>query len=85
MVLMLAVSTAGCDAMGDAARARAANDFKCSEDKVTLTEIGGTSYRANGCGDSAVYDCAQSSGHAGGLDATYVCIPEGERRHRSED
>jgi hypothetical protein len=86
VVVLFALSTAGCgDALEDAARARAANDLNCPEDKVTLIEIGGTSYRAKGCGDSAVYDCAQSSGHAGSLDADYVCVPEGARRHRSDE
>jgi hypothetical protein len=86
LVVMLAVSTAACatGGMEDAARARAANDLKCPEDKVNLVEIGGTSYRAKGCGDSAVYDCTQSAGHST-LDAEYLCVPEGEGHHGSED
>jgi hypothetical protein len=66
--------------MEDAARARAANDLRCPEDKVTLVEIEGTSYRAKGCGDSAIYDCTQST-----WGAEYLCVPEAEGHHGPED
>lgn len=62
------------------ARVRAANDFGCPKDQVTVTNIGGTSYRAEGCGLSVVYDCTgstvvQISRYSGGT-TDFVCIPE---------
>ena len=57
------------------AKVRAANDFQCSEDAVTLTNIGGTSYRAQGCGKSAVYTCAVSDAYNGSA-RNYACVPE---------
>jgi hypothetical protein len=35
------------------ARTRAANDFACAEESVAVTNIGGESYRAAGCGKQA--------------------------------
>jgi TonB family protein len=69
----------GCVTPAGVARTRAANDFDCSEDEVTVNGIGGTSFRAQGCGHSALYDCAGSqlsTGQYGGGTSNYVCIPE---------
>lgn len=61
-------------------RVRAANDFDCSKDEISIKNIGGTSFRAEGCGQSVVYDCAGSTvvvtGKYGGGTSDYVCIPE---------
>jgi hypothetical protein len=60
---------------------RAANDFGCSKEQITITNIGGTSYRAEGCGQNVVYDCTGSAvqsgpGQMGGVTSNYVCVPE---------
>lgn len=36
---------------------RASNEFSCPKDKVQLQELGGTSYKATGCGTTATYTC----------------------------
>jgi hypothetical protein len=73
-----------CGANGpeDVLRARAASDFKCTPDEVNVTEIAGTTYRAKGCGENSIYDCAMTSAHGR---PTYLCIPEGERRGGSDE
>src|SRR5262245_39805364 len=43
------------------ARTRAANDFSCTEEQVTMTNVGGLSYRADGCGKRATYTCANAN------------------------
>jgi hypothetical protein len=68
----------GCVSASGTVKTRAANDFSCSEGAVTVKDIGanigGTSYKAEGCGQTAVYDCSQSfGGHTG-----YECVPEGK-------
>jgi hypothetical protein len=73
----------GCVTPDAVARTRAASDFHCKEEHVTITELGGTSYRAEGCDHSAVYDCTGSKvaiagygGQTSGGTTDYVCIPE---------
>lgn len=66
----------GCVTAEGTAKTRAANDFSCSEDQVQVTNVGGKSYRANGCGKSAVYDCAASDAYKGST-TSYTCVPEG--------
>jgi hypothetical protein len=64
----LVVATAslpGCLTLSGIVKTRAANDFGCPEDDVTVVRIAGTSYRANGCDESAIYNCYGAS-----------CIPE---------
>jgi hypothetical protein len=56
----------GCVEEEDVVRTRAANDFECDESRIAIINIGGASYRAKGCGYTAVYDCYQ----------TRTCTPE---------
>jgi hypothetical protein len=47
-------------------RSRASNDFPCAPERITIAELGGTSFRATGCGSTVVYDCPSS----------FLCVPE---------
>jgi len=52
--------------------ARAAHDFHCSEDDVSVENISGGSWEAKGCGHKATYDCVGSAR----MDVGYTCAPE---------
>lgn len=72
--LALALSTmTGCVTMAGTAKTRAANDLRCSEEKIVVANIGGSSYRATGCGQEATYNCIQSS------ESTLACVREDQR------
>jgi len=77
--LLLAVGSTfvvlGCVSAEGTAQTRAANDFACPESQVTVSSIGGTSYRAVGCGKTTIYTCAASDGSRGSVTA-YACRPE---------
>jgi hypothetical protein len=36
---------------------RSPGDLSCAKEKVTVEAIGGTSFRASGCGQTATYTC----------------------------
>ena len=36
---------------------RASNEFSCPKEQVNVQNIGGTSYKATGCGQTATYTC----------------------------
>jgi hypothetical protein len=82
------LSLAGCGVDAESvAKIRAANDFHCNEDKVSVESVGGTSYRAKGCGETEVYDCngsAVGTGIMGSETTEYVCVPE-KRGHHDDD
>jgi hypothetical protein len=44
-------------------------------DNIEIQNIGGTSYRAAGCGHDAVYDCTASAADRGST-SDYACVPE---------
>jgi hypothetical protein len=71
----VALALAACASPYGTTMTRAANDFQCPEDKVILKSLGGTSYRAWGCGKTAVYNCTASDASKGTVTA-YACIPE---------
>jgi hypothetical protein len=73
VVLAVMAGTAGCVTMETTARTRASNDLRCSGDQVAVRNIGGSSYRATGCGQEVTYNCGQSSGN------TFVCQREEQR------
>lgn len=73
--LLLSLGVSGCVSAMGTAKTRAANDFQCQEENVVVTSIGGTSYRATGCGKAAVYNCAASDAHKGST-TSYACVPE---------
>lgn len=53
---LLALSTAGCAAYyADALKERAGFDLVCSEEQITVAELGGDAYGAVGCGRRASY------------------------------
>jgi len=60
----------GCVTMAGTAQTRAANDMKCPEEQIVVANIGGTSFRATGCGQEATYNCGQSTAN------TLVCVRE---------
>ena len=70
----------GCSSTESTAHTRAANDFSCAKELVVVKNIGGTSYRASGCGQTATYDCVEAASH-GFLffrRHSYLCVPEGQ-------
>jgi hypothetical protein len=53
---------------------RASNELSCAKDKLQIQPLGGTSYKATGCGMTATYTCM--GGNAGNpYDA--MCTREG--------
>ena len=65
----------GCISAQGTTQTRAANDFQCPKDQIVVTNIGGTSFRAEGCGKTATYNCAASDASKGSTTA-YACVPE---------
>jgi hypothetical protein len=55
LAIAFAATLAGCTV--DRVRTRAANDFECAEEKVEVTDIGASGYRAKGCGQTATFVC----------------------------
>jgi hypothetical protein len=72
--LLLVVLTLGCSSTSDKLRARFAKEKGCTADETMVTEEGGTSYRASGCGKTAEYVCP-SFGSMG--DAARACEERG--------
>lgn len=73
VVVTATVCGVGCVTMETTARTRASNDLKCGEEGVVVRNIGGSSYRATGCGQEATYNCGQSSQN------TFVCQREEQK------
>ena len=73
VILTVTLGAAGCVTMETTARTRASNDLRCGEESVVVKNIGGSSYRATGCGQEVTYNCAQSSGN------TFVCRREEQK------
>ena len=61
---LLAVATAGCRGFEPTVRRSMSADAKCPEEKVQVKALTGGGYQADGCGKSAVYDCAWPEGQA---------------------
>jgi len=61
------------------ARARAANEFRCPEANVAITELGPGTEAVDACGHRAVYTCPRS-GRFG-----RVCIREGRTEAETEN
>ena len=73
ILIVLALATGACVTMAGVAQTRAANDLKCPEDQIAIANIGGSSFRATGCGQEATYNCVQSS------QSTLACVREEQR------
>lgn len=73
LVVAAVVATVGCVTMETTAHTRAVNDLRCDKDQVVVTNIGGSSYRATGCGQEVTYNCGQSTSN------TFVCQREEQR------
>jgi hypothetical protein len=58
---VLSLALFGCATMEGTVQTRASNDMKCPEERIAVANIGGTSYRATGCGQEATYNCMQST------------------------
>ena len=57
LTLILSLFVVGCASGGGTVKDRAAFDLDCPKDKIEVTNIGGTSYGASGCGKKATYTC----------------------------
>jgi hypothetical protein len=73
LTLAVAAATSACVTMAGVAQTRAANDLRCPQDQIVVTNIGGSSFRATGCGQEATYNCVQSS------QSTLACVREEQR------
>lgn len=75
MATFLLLSMTGCGASQQSVVAtRATREFSCPKDQVVVEELGGSSYRAHGCGQVATFTCM--GGNAGNpFDA--MCTKEG--------
>jgi len=74
-LLLLFAPSAGCGArQNEVVQARAASDLSCPKDKLDVQAIGGSSYKATGCGMSATYTCL-GGGFANPFEA--MCSREG--------
>ena len=58
-------------------KTRAANDFQCPESQVLVTNIGGNSFKAEGCGKTANYNCTSGDSYKGST-TSYTCVPEAQ-------
>jgi len=57
-LLALSATTTGCTSYLNIVKQRASFDLTCPPDQVQVSEIGGTSYGAVGCGARASYTCS---------------------------
>lgn len=69
--LLLPLVGAGCVAVGaeTALRERAVNERSCTPDKLTVTSLGASAYRVEGCGPPETFICVAYQG--------WVCTREG--------
>ncbi|MEZ4222473.1 MAG: hypothetical protein R3B13_16155 [Polyangiaceae bacterium] len=54
---VLSVLLSACFTAEDTVHARAAHDFDCPEERISVTKVSGSSYSASGCGQTATYSC----------------------------
>lgn len=58
IMFLFAWVLSGC--MTHPVKIRAANDFRCPEESVEVESVGGSGWRATGCGQTATYVCQQN-------------------------
>jgi hypothetical protein len=63
----------GCSGYASVVRERSSYDLKCPQDQISVKEIGGSTYAAEGCGANMTYTCIQSDA------LTKTCWKEGSR------
>jgi hypothetical protein len=63
----------GCSTYTGVVRERSSYDLKCPQDQISVKEIGGSTYAAEGCGANMTYTCVQSDA------LTKTCWKEGSR------
>jgi hypothetical protein len=61
---LLSVGIAACHGFEPSVRRAMSADAKCPEDKIEVKGLPGSSYQADGCGKSAVYECSWPEGGA---------------------
>jgi hypothetical protein len=75
---LLFPSMTGCGASQQSVVAtRATHEFSCPKDQVVVEELGGSSYRAHGCGQVATFTCMGGNA-VNPFDA--MCTKEGATR-----
>ena len=57
----------------DAARGRFSKEYTCPKDEVATDDLGGSAYRAQGCGQAATYVCTTHDGEEP------ACVKESEQ------
>ena len=72
----------GCFSATNTVRRRHAVEFECPESTVRVTDVGGDTYQASGCGVSAMYVCAGSGDGWAGTNVSGRCIRNSEPRTR---
>ena len=63
----------GCATQTGAVTERAANEFRCDEDRVEVEDLGGNAYRVEACGETATYACVGG----GFMSPSVTCVREG--------
>jgi hypothetical protein len=80
LTLALALSSIGCTS--DTVRARAAVDLACSEDRLSVIDVGGSAFHVYGCGRDVRYVCSGGAspvigGNGGWVSTPVTCTREG--------
>lgn len=77
LIVLLLAATASCATMAGTVRDRAAADYHCEPDSITVEELPGNAYHATGCGREATYSCQTSRSMTGMWGQETSCQREG--------
>lgn len=73
-VLVVSIVAAGCAATQDSVvKTRYAREAGCAEPQVKIEDLGGSAYKASGCGAAMTYVCA----YGGTSGRSAICVKEG--------
>lgn len=76
-LIVACLALCACSTTTSRLKTRFANEHGCSPDLVRVDELGGTVYRASGCGETAEYVCGT---FAGAADPARSCHERGAPR-----
>lgn len=65
MLALTAALSSACVSNYSITKERAAYDFRCSEDSISVRNVSGSTFEASGCGRVALYTCTAGSGLSG--------------------
>lgn len=76
VAVAFAASVAGCATMEGTVRERAATEYRCHPDRVTVEDLGGNGFRANACGREAMYVCERQRSYWSASGSEVTCRRE---------